>query len=530
MNGSSQSRFGNATSRIRNLIVVLGDQLSLDLNTFESFDKNKDAVWMAETTAEVEQVWSHKQRIALFLSAMRHFRTELMNQGIRVFYSKLEDQRECLDLVDMLVQFLDTNPIAGSVIMTEPGEWRLKNAFDTLSDRLACPLKMREDNSFLCSRKTFVEWATGRKQLRMEYFYREMRKREGILMEGASPAGGKWNYDASNRSSFGKSGPESAPSPLRHKPDSVTKDVLRLVEDRFPDHPGRLDTFAWPVSARDAEAALADFLKKGLTEFGKYQDAMWEEEPFLNHSLLSSSLNLKLISPRSIVKAVEREYQEGRVPLESAEGFIRQVIGWREYVRGVYWFHMPEYIDRNAMRADRTLPEFYWTGKTSLNCLKQCLKQTLDYGYAHHIQRLMVTGLFNLLWGTHPREVHRWYLAIYVDAVEWVELPNTLGMSQYADGGVMASKPYVSTGKYINRMSNYCKRCPFDPDSKSGENACPFTVLYWQYLIENERRLEGNPRMSLQLRNLKRLSNDQRSAILKQAERTRSRVIEEALN
>jgi len=530
MNGSSQSHFGNATSGIRNLIVVLGDQLSLDLNTFESFDKNKDAVWMAETAAEAEQVWSHKQRIALFLSAMRHFRAELTNQGIRVYYSKLEDQREPPDLVDMLVQFLDTNPIAGSVILTEPGEWRLKNAFETLRSRLPCPLHIHEDNSFLCSSAVFADWATGRKQLRMEYFYREMRKRENILLEESSPAGGKWNYDASNRSSFGRSGPEFVPSPLRFKPDGVTKEVLRLVEDRFPGHPGRLDTFAWPVTAQDAEAALADFLKKGLPEFGKYQDAMWEEEPFLNHSLLSSSLNLKLLSPQSVVKAVEREYYEGRVPLESAEGFIRQVIGWREYVRGVYWLYMPNYIDRNAMHAKGSLPQFYWTGKTSLNCLQQCLKQTLDYGYAHHIQRLMVTGLFNLLWGTHPQEVHRWYLAVYVDAVEWVELPNTLGMSQYADGGVMASKPYVSTGKYINRMSNYCKRCQFDPDLKSGENACPFTVLYWQYLIENERRLEGNPRMGLQLRNLKRLTDDQRAAVLQQAERTRKQVIEDAQN
>ncbi|HCR28463.1 MAG TPA: cryptochrome/photolyase family protein [Opitutae bacterium] len=518
------------TSGIRNLVVVLGDQLSCELETFRSFDPKQDAVWMAESVIEAEYVWSHKQRIALFLSAMRHFRKELESRGIRVFYTELEKNQDPKGLDELLEHFLKSKNVTGSVLMTEPGEWRLKKAFKDLATNITTPLKMLEDSSFLCSRDDFENWAEGRKQLRMEYFYREMRKRTGILMDGECPAGGEWNYDSSNRASFGKRGPETVPPPVRFRSDSITREVIELVEHRFADHPGRLDTFAWPVASQDAKCALEDFLKKGLADFGKYQDAMWTGEPFLNHSLLSPSLNLKLLSPREVIEAVEKEYREGRAPIESVEGFIRQVIGWREYVRGVYWRYMPDYADRNAMGASEALPDFYWTGQTSLNCLRQALDQTLEYGYAHHIQRLMVTGLFALLWGVDPKEVHRWYLSIYVDAVEWVELPNTLGMSQYADGGVMASKPYVSTGKYINRMSNYCKGCRFRPDVRTGEDACPITVLYWDYLDRHEKALAGNQRMGLQLRNLKRMGAEERSGLRARAQKTRQWILKESNN
>ena len=516
------------SSNIRNLVVVLGDQLSCELDSFRSFDVEHDAVWMAESAVEAEYVWSHKQRIALFFSAMRHFREELELKGIRVFYKKLEENQDYMGLDKLLEQFLESGKITGSILMTEPGEWRLKKAFQDLATKVTIPLKIFEDTSFLCSRDDFENWSEGRKQLRMEYFYREMRKRSGILMDGKSPAGGKWNFDFSNRASFGKRGPEGVPSLIRFEPDTITREVIELVEKRFGSHPGSLDTFGWPVTSQDAQRALEGFLKKGLAGFGKYQDAMWAGEPFLNHSLLSPSLNLKLLSPRKVVEAIENEYAKGRAPIESVEGFIRQVVGWREYARGVYWGYMPEYLDRNVMGASEPLPSFYWTGKTSLNCLKQTLDQTLDYGYAHHIQRLMVTGLFALLWGVDPKEVHRWYLSIYVDAVEWVELPNTLGMSQYADGGVMASKPYVSTGKYINRMSNYCKSCKYRPDVRNGEDACPITVLYWDYLDRHEEVLAGNQRMGLQLRNLKRMGAEERIGISEQANKTRQWILEES--
>lgn len=530
MSGRRRRKTDRARHAFRNVIVVLGDQLSRDLEPFDGFDVKQDCVWMAESMVEAEHVWSHKQRIVLFLSAMRHFRTELEMEGIQVAYSQLDEQDEPHSLVDLLEEFLSSVEVSGSVMMTEPGEWRLKRAFQELGERSSIPFEMREDRSFLCSKDEFQHWAEGRKQLRMEYFYREVRKRGGILMDGNSPAGGKWNFDASNRGSFGKTGPEAVPSPVRFKPDSITREVMKLVAFRFPGHPGELDTFAWPVSAKDAETALRDFLKKGLPEFGKYQDAMWSGEPFLHHSLLSPSMNLKLLSPSKVVEAVESEFAGGRVPVESAEGFIRQVIGWREYVRGVYWLYMPDYLERNEMEALETLPDFYWTGETSMNCLKQALRQTLEYGYAHHIQRLMVTGLFSLLWGVDPKEAHRWYLSIYVDAVEWVELPNTLGMSQYADGGVMASKPYVSTGKYINRMSNYCNDCRYRPDVRRGEDACPFTVLYWEYLAKHEKRLAGNQRMGLQLRNLKRMGAEERGEIMAQARETRQRILENTNN
>lgn len=530
MSSSSRKKEIGSSSDVRNLVVVLGDQLSLELDAFRSFDPELDAVWMAESAAEAKHVWSHKQRIALFLSAMRHFRAELETKGIRVYYTELEENKDSKGMVELLEQFLEHTAVDDSILMTEPGEWRLKKAFQDLGKRITVPMLMREDTSFLCSKEDFKNWAEGRKQLRMEYFYREMRKRTGILMDGDTPAGGEWNFDSSNRASFGKRGPEAVPSPARFKPDSITREVMELVEKKFGSHPGKLDTFAWPTTSKDAKSALEDFLKKGLAEFGKYQDAMWIGEPFLNHSLLSPSLNLRLLSPREVIEAVEKEYREGRAPIESVEGFIRQVIGWREYVRGVYWRYMPDYLDRNAMGASEALPDFYWTAKTSLNCLGQALDQTLEYGYAHHIQRLMVTGLFALLWGVDPKEVHRWYLSIYVDAVEWVELPNTLGMSQYADGGVMASKPYVSTGKYINRMSNYCKECRYRPDLKTGEDACPITVLYWDYLARHEEELAGNQRMGLQLRNLKRMGAEERSGISEQAKKTRQWILEEANN
>ena len=346
------------SSGIRNLVVVLGDQLSCELEAFRSFDPKQDAVWMAESVIEAEYVWSHKQRIALFLSAMRHFRKELESRGVRVFYTELEKNQDSKGLDELLEHFLKNKNVTGSVLMTEPGEWRLKKAFKELATDVATPLKILEDTSFLCSRDDFENWAEGRKQLRMEYFYREMRKRTGILMDGDTPAGGEWNYDSSNRASFGKRGPEAVPSPVRFKSDAITREVIELVENRFADHPGRLDTFAWPVTSQDAKCALEDFLKKGLADFGKYQDAMWTGEPFLNHSLLSPSLNLKLLSPREVVEAVEKEYREGRVLIESVEGFIRQVIGWREYVRGVYWRYMPDYVDRNAMGASEAAPGF----------------------------------------------------------------------------------------------------------------------------------------------------------------------------
>jgi deoxyribodipyrimidine photolyase-related protein len=369
-------------------------------------------------------------------------------------------------------------------------------------------LEIRPDRHFLCSREQFAAYAGDRRRLRMEFFYREMRRSTGVLMQRGKPAGGAWNYDAQNRIGFGAAGPDPLPCPKGFSPDATTKEVIRLVNRRFADHPGSLSRFDWPVTAVQAAEALKDFIETRLPAFGEYQDAMWADSPWLYHSRLSCALNLKLLDPRAVLPAVESAWRSKQAPLNAVEGFIRQILGWREYVRGIHWQFMPEYRDRNALGASHPLPSFYWTGDTEMRCLRQAIGQTLTYGYAHHIQRLMVTGLFSLLLGVNPVEVHKWYLAIYVDAVEWVELPNVIGMSQFADGGIMASKPYAATGKYIQRMSNYCHGCRYDPGQAEGENACPFTALYWAFLARNEAKLRANPRMQMQLKNLyQRMSN-----------------------
>jgi deoxyribodipyrimidine photolyase-related protein len=386
------------------------------------------------------------------------------------------------------------------------------------------PIEIRADRHFLCTGDAFSHYAGERKALRMEFFYRRMRRETGILMDGDQPLGGNWNYDAENRQQFGKAGPGKISPPQPFAPDKTTRDVIKLVEKRFSEHPGSLAHFDWPVTRRQAYTALSDFAENRLPTFGAYQDAMWTGSPYLFHSRLSSSMNLKLLNPRKVLIEAEKAYNQGLAPLNSVEGFVRQILGWREYIRGVYWRFMPEYGELNKLDAKAALPPFYWTAETDMNCLRETIGQTLSHGYAHHIQRLMVTGLFALLLGVRPQEVHKWYLAVYVDAVEWVELPNTLGMSQFADGGIMASKPYVATGKYIQRMSNYCLTCPYDPSQSVSEDACPFTTLYWDFLMRHESLLRHNPRMGLQLRNLSRLQKEKRQAIRSQARGLKKRL------
>ena len=499
-------------SETRNLVLVLGDQLDADAAVFDGFDKTRDAVWMAEVDEEAEHVWSTKQRIAVFLAAMRHFRDALRADGYPVVYTELNQRKKTDSFATRLAA--DVKRLRPEKVrVTRPGEWRVWKTLETVCADAGVPLERLEDRHFYTTPEDFAKHAEGRKSLRMEFFYREVRKRFDVLMEGDGPVGGEWNYDADNRESFGKNGPRETPDGPGFCPDATTREVIDLVNRRFAGHPGSLDSFAWAVCRADAERALRDFIKNRLPLFGRYQDAMWTGEPWLYHSLLSSCLNLKLLNPREVVDAAEAAYRSGHAPLAAVEGFIRQILGWREYVRGIYWNHMPEYKDRNAMGADGPLPDFYWTGDTGLECLRQAIGQTLEHGYAHHIQRLMVTGLYALLLGVDPEKVHEWYLAVYVDAVEWVELPNTLGMSQYGDGGLMASKPYVATGQYVNRMSNYCRNCPMDPRKKTGDDACPFTTLYWDYLLRHETDLKGNQRMRLQVRNLERLGAEERQAI-----------------
>ncbi len=506
--------------RARNLVLVLGDQLDAESSAFDGFDPAIDAVWMAEVREESTHVWSHKVRIALFFSAMRHFRDRLKSLKYRVEYCTLDAANNAGSLGAELERTILANPPA-SLIVTEPGDYRVREMLIGTAERLGVPLDIRTDRHFYSTTADFERFAAGRKQLRLEYFYRELRKKHGVLMDGDGPEGGDWNYDAENRGTFGKAGPGLVPTPAAFPPDSITRDVIALVEAQFPDHPGNTARFDWPVTSEDAEVALADFIEHRLTSFGEYQDAMWSAEPYLYHSRLSAAMNLKLLNPRRVVEAAEKAYRDGRAPLAAVEGFIRQILGWREYVRGIYWRSMPGYLEKNALGAHRPLPKFYWTGVTDFRCLQDALGQTLELGYAHHIQRLMVTGLFALLLGVEPKAVHEWYLAVYVDAVEWVEAPNVLGMSQYADGGVMASKPYAASGKYIQRMSNACKGCRYDPAKSTGDTACPFTTLYWDFLMRHETLLAKNPRMTMQVKNLKRLDDDTKQSIRAQAESLR---------
>ncbi|MFN0066811.1 MAG: cryptochrome/photolyase family protein [Limisphaerales bacterium] len=539
---------------VRHLVLVLGDQLNRGSAAFDGFDRAQDAVWMAEVAHESTKVWSHQARIAVFLAAMRHFRDSRRSEGWRVIYRELTAEDAAKEngkgqkakggtggdapAVDSAIH----NPPSAiaetftaqltaslaalrpqRLLVVEPGEWGVREELRTAARAAGVPIEERPDRHFLTSIGDLARHAAGRKQLRLEFFYRELRKRTGLLMDGDAPAGGAWNYDAENRRSFGKAGPGRLPAPRRFLPDATTRAVLDLVAARFAGHPGRLEHFDWPVTPADAQAALEDFIAHRLPDFGTYQDAMWTGEPWLYHSRLSVALNLKLLDPRDVLAAAERAYRAGRAPLAAAEGFIRQILGWREYVRGIYWHFMPAYAALNELDATQPLPRFYWTGDTEMNCLRHAIGQTLEYGYAHHIQRLMVTGLFALLLGVRPQAVHEWYLAVYVDAVEWVELPNTLGMSQHGDGGLMASKPYVASGRYIQRMSNYCAGCRYDPAASTGPRACPFTTLYWDFLQRHEARLRKNQRMDLQVRNLDRLAPAQRVAIRQQAEEVRAR-------
>ncbi len=497
----------------RPLVLILGDQLSPDLASLADLPEGSVVV-LCEVAAEGGYVPHHPQKIALIFAAMRHFGEELRERGLRVHYSALDDPDNTQGLIceaERLAALYGCDEIRA----VRPGEWRLWHAMRE-RERADPPWRLIEDDRFFTTPDDFDTWAQGRKALRLEYFYREQRRRTGLLMEGGDPAGGKWNFDHDNREPLSKSA--TLPEPPRHDRDAITGEVLALVAEHFGDHFGTLDGFHWPVTRRQARVDLRHFLDHLLPDFGRYQDAISDEEPYLFHSRLSAALNLGLISPREVCEAVEREYREGRAPLNSVEGFIRQVLGWREYVRGLYWTRMPDYKRGNSLGAQRDLPECYWTGDTELRCLRRAIEMTRDNAYAHHIQRLMVTGNFALLCGVAPEALCDWYLAVYADACEWVELPNTLGMVLHADGGLMGSKPYCASGKYIDRMSDHCRHCRFDPKRVTGENACPFNSLYWHFLERNAETLSGNPRMKLIYGSLAKMSDEKRMAMRQQAE------------
>ncbi len=497
------------------LRLILGDQLSLNLSSLRDADPAQDLILMCELQAETTYVRHHKQKLVLVLSAMRHFARTLKECGFKVYYRRLDDPDNSGSFTQEIEQVFRRSGCT-HCILTEPGEYRLQQQFahwqDTHSE---FTLEVREDDRFLCSHADFRQWAKGRKQMRMEYFYRWMRRKHGLLMQGDKPEGGRWNLDAQNRSPLPAERQPTAP--LTFAPDRITRDVITLVEARFADHFGTLEHFGWAVTTEQAEQVLDTFIRERLPLFGDYQDAMRQGDPWLYHSHLSASLNLGLLDPGLVIRRAEQAYRDGKAPLNAVEGFIRQILGWREYVRGLYWLWMPEYRDTNALQAERPLPGFFWDAETSMNCLHQCVSDTLQHGYAHHIQRLMVLGNFALLAGLSPAAVNEWYLLVYVDAYEWVELPNVQGMILFADGGCLASKPYAASGAYINRMSDYCGHCAYDVRRKTGPRACPFNYLYWDFLDRQHKRLSDNPRLGLAYQNLARMKPAQRQAIRESA-------------
>ncbi len=493
---------------LRNLLLVLGDQLDPQSSGFDDFDPDCDAVWMAEVAEETRHVWCHKLRIAVFFAAMRHFRDELRQAGHTVHYTELPvDGRRDRGPDFASVLRADLRQLAPQrLILVQPGDYRVQQALLGLAQECGLPLEIREDRHFYTTPDEFRHWARGRRGYRLETFYRWLRKKHRVLVDDhGNPTGGQWNYDHDNRESFGRQGPPAdLPRPVRRKSNAILDQVFDLVERRFADHPGRLQAITVPLTRRQAREALRRFIDQGLPRFGQYEDAMWGDEPFLYHSRLSVPLNLKLLDPRECVAAAVEAYQAGAAPLASVEGFVRQILGWREFVRGIYWTHMPEYAQRNALDAQEPLPQFYWDGQTDLECVRQAMHSVLEHGYTHHIQRLMVLGNLALLAGVNPAAFHNWHMAMYLDAVDWVSLPNALGMSQFGDGGLLASKPYCASGNYIQRMSNHCGHCRYDPRQATGNDACPVTTLYWDFLARHRQRLANNPRMALALKNLDR--------------------------
>ncbi len=489
---------------MKQLVLVLGDQLSTALSSLRDADPASTRILMAEVAAEVEYAPHHAKKLVFVFSAMRHHAAALAKAGFAVEYVELDDPDNSGSLTGELERALKRHGDM-PVRMTCPGEWRLKTALESWSDANGIDFGWVDDDRFLCKVEDFATWAKGRKTLRMEHFYREMRRRHDLLLEDGEPAGGRWNYDADNREPLPPpTARPTLPQPMHFKPDATTREVLRMVRSRCPDAFGDLEPFWFAVTPGNARRAFAHFLKTALPLFGDHQDAMASGEDFLYHAVISIYLNAGLLDPLECCRAAEDAWRNDAAPLNAVEGFVRQILGWREFIRGIYWHYMPDYAEQNALEGDLPLPGFYWSGETGMKCMAETIAGIRRNAYAHHIQRLMVTGNFALIAGLEPKAVCDWYLGVYADAYEWVELPNTLGMALHGDGGVFASKPYAASGRYIQRMSDYCEGCRYDPSDAVGEHACPFNYLYWDFIARQRQRFEKHPRMAMIYRNLAR--------------------------
>lgn len=515
-------------TRPRHLILILGDQLDRNSSVFDGFDPEKDALWMAENVQEATHVWCHRTRLTFFFSAMRHFARDQRARGRTVHYHRLQPDpsrdrgHDFAEILDRDLERLSPDKL----IVCEPGDFRVRRMLEDAAQQADRPLLFTPDRHFYTDIEEFAAFAEGRKTLVMETFYRRMRKKHRVLLdEDDRPAGGEWNFDKENRKSFGKNGPPEIKRPRRFQLDDITREVVEMVETRFADHPGSLAHFDLPTTHEQAMAGLRDFLEHRLPRFGTYEDAMWGGEPFLYHSRLSALLNVKLLNPRDCVDRAVEAYHDGHAPINSVEAFVRQILGWREFIRGVYGTRMPDYADKNALDCgDRDVPGFFWDGETDMACAADAMHSVIRHAWSHHIPRLMVLGQFSLLLGVHPYKFHAWHMAMYVDAVDWVSLPNTLGMSQYGDGGIVGTKPYCASGNYIQRMSPYCANCRYNPKKAVGEDACPYTTLYWDFLDRHHDRFRNNRRMTFQIKNLERKSPDEKARIRERATHLRKRL------
>ncbi len=491
--------------------LILGDQLSENIATLQYINKKDDIILMAEVKAEATYVRHHKHKIILIFSAMRNFADKLQKKGYKIKYVKYDDNNS--HTIREEIEKLSNEKNINQLVITKPGEYRLLKDLEKLHKKY--DVNFLDDNRFFASLNTFNSWAKGRKELTLEYYYRKLRLDNQILMQGNKPIGGKWNYDKENRKTIKDS--NIINKPLKFEHDKITKEVIRLVEKEFKGNMGKSDNFNYGVTKEQAEIALRYFLDNNLKNYGQYQDAMMNDQSFLFHSIISCYLNIGLLCPKYCCNMAQKYYDENKAPLNSVEGFIRQILGWREFIRGIYWHYMPGYCEKNFLNHKNDLPEFYWTGKTELNCLKNALNSTINYAYSHHIQRLMITGNFALLTQIDVMQIHQWYLAVYIDAFEWVESPNTIGMSQYGDGGIVATKPYISGGAYINRMSDYCKKCYYDVKTTDKNNSCPFNYLYWNFLILHQDKFRKNHRMAIAYSNLDKMTEKKQKDIIEKS-------------
>jgi deoxyribodipyrimidine photolyase-related protein len=506
------------------LRLILGDQLNPDHSWYRQVDEDVVHVLM-EVKQETSYVLHHAQKVLAIFAAMRDFAEHLRVQGHRVRYIAI-DHPSNRQAIAANLDALIAHHQADRVAYQAPDEWRLDEELAQWAQAKRAQgltVEMADTEHFLTARGEAAELFAGRKQWLMEHFYRHTRRHHRVLMSADhQPEGGQWNFDADNRKAWSGQPPEPADWRAPHDHQALWQAIVDAGVTTFGQP--QADRLPWPVSADEARAHLHAFVKHALPHFGDFQDALSQRANRLFHSLLSFALNVKMLHPREVIDAAEQAWRNGHAPLAAAEGFIRQILGWREYVRGVYWAHMPGYDEHNHFGHDLPLPTWFWTGQTRMACMSRAIGQSLQDAHAHHIQRLMVIGNFALLAGLDPKALHHWYLGVYIDAFEWVELPNTLGMSQFADGGLLATKPYVSSAAYLDRMGDHCRHCPYQRKERLGEQACPFNALYWDFHLRHEDRLRRNPRIGMVYRQLDRMTPEARHAISQQAIRLRENL------